>query len=299
MVIGDARAILTSDQTNSAEAARAPTISAPVTAPDHVAPAVASEDATQSDDDEKFSVATQAFISWAHAHPDWETEEVEEWERKVATFTATLRSSGGIDADVDLYHAADPDIDWTRYGPNRIDEYEFVLIVISEAWADRWSGRNEPTVGAGAVGEADALHGLFTRHQTAWQRRVKIIVFPDVSDAVIPNDLARVSRFYVDPDDLDTYDSLLRSLTAQPRHVPPPLSSVPALGAADLRRAAIRTKAARTRRAEVDEESLQERLETVIRGIAAAETAEDYDLLTRLVSQRTALQTTLDALFES
>lgn len=239
--------------------------------------------------------AAEAFVSWAHAHPDWAAAEIEEWERKVATFTATLRTSGGIDADVDLYHAADPDIDWTRYGPNRIDETEFILIVMSQAWADRWAGRNKPTVGAGAVGEADALHGLFTRHQKEWQRRVKIVMFPEVEDSVIPNDLARVNRFYVDPDDLDTYDGLLRALTAQPRHVPPPLSSVPVLDRADLRTNR-QTAASQTRRAKIDDETLQERLAEVESRLAKAQPGSKDAL--RLSSLRIAIQTLLDSQFE-
>jgi hypothetical protein len=239
--------------------------------------------------------ATTAFVSWAHAHPDWGAVETAEWERKVAKFVATLRTSGGIDADVDLYHAADPDIDWTRYGPNRIELDEFVLIAMSEAWADRWSGKNKPTVGAGAVGEADALHGLFAKHQADWQRRINIVMFPGVPDAVIPIDLARVSRFYVDPDDLDTYDSLLRSLTAQPRYVPPPLGSVPSLSAADLRSTG-RTRAKQSRRAAAEQESIQERLAELDATIArvAAGSQEALDL----ASLRVALQSLLDAMYE-
>ena len=236
-----------------------------------------------------------AFVSWAHKHPDWVKEESEEWERKIATFAATLRTSGGINADVDLYHAADPDIDWTRYGPNRIEDSDYILIAMSEAWADRWSGRNSPTVGASAVGEADALHGLFTRHQIDWQRRVKIVMFPGVPDSAIPNDLARLSRFYVDPDDLDTYDDLLRSLTAQPRHIPPPISSVPVLSSSDLRTAR-RPSARQGRRERIDQESLQERLAEVELKLQRA--APGSKLALELNSLRVAIQTLLDSQFE-
>jgi hypothetical protein len=120
-------------------------------------------------------------------------------------------------------------------------------------------------------------------------------MFPEVYDSVIPNDLARVNRFYVDPDDLDTYDGLLRALTAQPRHVPPPLSSVPVLAQADLRMSK-QTVASQNRRAKNDQESLQDRLVMVERRLNKVEPGSDEAL--RLSSLRIAIQTLLDSQFE-
>jgi hypothetical protein len=120
-------------------------------------------------------------------------------------------------------------------------------------------------------------------------------MFPEVPDAFIPNDLARISRFYVDPDNLDTYDSLLRALTAQPRHTPPPLSSVPVLGTADLR-ASKQSQASQTRREKAEHESLQAQLADVERRLRNV--APRSKQAAQLNSLRIATQTMLDALFE-
>ncbi|MCZ4076558.1 hypothetical protein O1W68_01255 [Rhodococcus sp. H36-A4] len=235
--------------------------------------------------------STTAFVSWAHAASSWKESEVQEWERRVATFTTTLRQSGGIDADVDLYHFSDEEIDWGRYGPGKIATSEYVLVVVSTPWADRWSGKNKPTEGAGAVGEADALHGEFAKHQSEWQRKVKLVMFPGISDSTVPSDLSRLQRFYVDPDDLDSYDGLFRTLTSQPLYIPAPLNSPPTLPPAVLS-AAKTTSGGRTRKSTSDRELLRAELTEINERYASA----GPDLRTRLNHQRTAIQSVLDAL---
>ena len=158
----------------------------------------------------------------------------ERWERAVAGFTTTLRQGGGLDADVDLYHLSDPTVDWTRLGPSRIAAVDFTVVVMSRSWAERWAGTNKPTEGAGVAAEADTLHGLFNRHQGDWQRRLKIVQFPE-SDGDVPPELERIVRFHVDPEDLSTYEDLIRTLTNQPTYEKPPLSRVPTLPSAVLK----------------------------------------------------------------
>ncbi|MCU1432411.1 MAG: hypothetical protein JWP95_1516 [Actinotalea sp.] len=168
----------------------------------------------------------RAFVSWAHRHASWNSKQEQEWQTQVAKFTMTLRGNG-IAADVDLFHLEDSSIDWTRFGPSQVAEADTVLIVVSEAWAERWEGRNHPREGAGAVAEADELQGLFTRDQEAFQRKCLMIVFPDVEEHAVPARLSRLNRFSVDPYDLETYENLLRTLTGQPRFVMPALGDVP------------------------------------------------------------------------
>lgn len=172
------------------------------------------------------------FISWAHAHSDWDSGRVSEWESQVAEFALTLRTVAGIDADVDLFHL-DESVDWTRFGPRGIQDARWTIIVMSRAWAERWSGTNAPREGAGAAAEADTLRGLFARDQTDWQRRVVIVMFPDVEARVVPPDLSRATRVSVDPSDPDSYENLIRVLTGQSRYPKPQLGAVPTLGAAD------------------------------------------------------------------
>lgn len=166
-----------------------------------------------------------AFVSWAHSHPTWSVDRTSDWESQVAAFVALLRYRG-IEAEVDLFHL-DEAIDWTRYGPREIEVAQYTLIVMSRAWAERWSGANQPHEGAGAAAEADTLKGLFTRDQEVWQRRVVIVMFPDVEQSAVPLDLQRVSRVSVDPSVPDSYEQLIRILTEQPRYPKPPLGEVP------------------------------------------------------------------------
>lgn len=172
--------------------------------------------------------APTVFISWAHRHSSWTEDKAGEWESQIASLAATLRRLG-IEADVDLFHL-DELLDWTRYGPSSVQSADYVLIAISKAWSERWTGSNSKNEGAGAAAEADTLKGLFARDQEAWQRRVILVMLPSVSAEDVPPDLARVVRVFVDPGDPDSFEPLIRLLTGQPRYPKPALGEVPLLG---------------------------------------------------------------------
>lgn len=174
----------------------------------------------------------RVFISWAHAHRNWGADDISEWESQVAEFALTLRTLGGIDADVDLFHL-DESVDWTRFGPRGIQDAQWTIIVMSRAWEERWSGTNSPQEGAGAAAEADTLRGLFARDQSEWQKRIVTVMFPDIESSIVPPDLARATRVSVDPSDPDSYENLIRVLTGQARYPKPPLGAVPTLMATD------------------------------------------------------------------
>jgi len=169
-----------------------------------------------------------SLVSWAHRGEDWGSAEGEEWQRQVTEFTAQLRQLG-VEADLDLYHLHDDDIDWTRFGPQAIANVEYVIIAISVAWSERWSGSNNPREGAGAAAEADTLHGLFNKDQADWQRRTKIVLLPGIEADAVPPELERVTRFHVDPESPDSFEDLIRTLTGQPLHAKPAVGAVPTL----------------------------------------------------------------------
>lgn len=171
-----------------------------------------------------------AFVSWAHSHSSWTKGQTSQWESQVAAFAALLRRLG-IGADVDLFHLDEPQ-DWTRYGPREVVNAKFTLVVMSQAWAERWSGTNSPREGAGAAAEADTLRGLFARDQEAWQRRVVVVMFPEVASDIVPPDLQRVARVPVDPASPDSFEPLIRLLTEQPRYPKPPVGAIPVLNVA-------------------------------------------------------------------
>ena len=60
----------------------------------------------------------------------------------------------------DLLHLHDPDVNWDTFGSTAIEDCGFVLIPFSAAYRERWEQKNDPTVGAGGVREANVLKGL-------------------------------------------------------------------------------------------------------------------------------------------
>jgi hypothetical protein len=172
----------------------------------------------------------QVFVSWAHGARDWTDEQRSEWEQVVVLFTSLLRRSG-INADVDAFHYNEISIDWSRFGPTAIRESDVTLVAVSQPWASRFDGTNDPTEGAGAAAEADELLGLYDRDQAAFRNKVKLIVLPGVTDDCIPNRLRNVQRFEIAELSPKGIEKLIRTLTGQSRYVAPPLGQTPNLPA--------------------------------------------------------------------
>lgn len=167
-----------------------------------------------------------ALVSWAHANPGWDDGQKEAWKQQVKGFADLLRANG-IAADLDLFHLAETSIDWTRWGPGKVRTSDFVIVAMSQAWAQRWLGTNAPTVGAGAVAEADMLKGIFGRDQSEFQRKTLIALLPGVGSDVIPEDLYRLNRFYITELTREGIEDLLRSVFEAPQHVPAPVGPRP------------------------------------------------------------------------
>ena len=185
--------------------------------------------ATPAEDDKPIKV----LVSWAHTAEGWDETETKAWEAEVMAFTLGLRDSG-IDADIDLFHSHDKLADWTRFGQDAVEQSDYVLVAMSKPWADRWSGKNKPTVGAGVAVEADTLKGIFTKNQLDLQNKLKIVVLASKDADDIPLDMNRFQRFGIDAYKRDTYTDLLRTITEQPLYPKPKLGKVPVLAPAAL-----------------------------------------------------------------
>lgn len=180
------------------------------------------------------AVPVTAFISWAHSGEDreiWTPKRVAEWEETVRGF-ADLLVHSGIDADIDLWHASDA-VEWSKFGPRKVQESDFTIIAVSDAWRQRWEGTNSPTVGAGAVGEANTLRGTFEANQKSFVTKTVIAILPGADRHDLPPELSTLTRFHISSlDALDSgFEDLLRRLTGQPKYLRPQLGSVPVLGA--------------------------------------------------------------------
>ena len=84
-----------------------------------------------------------------------------------------------------------------------------------------------PTVGAGAVAEADTLKGIFGTNQNEFQRKTLLALLPDVPGDVVPEDLNRLLRFRIAELTRDGIDDLLRAIFSAPKHVAAPVGSPP------------------------------------------------------------------------
>jgi SEFIR domain len=162
-----------------------------------------------------------AFVTWAH--------DDHAWEEKVAALVFALRQLG-VAADVDLFHVNEAGVNWATYGARAIEVNEFVLIVASRAFRERWEGTNNPRLGAGAAREANVLKGIFDEDQREFSKKVKIVLLPGASVEDIPLELrASGQRFDVASFDLSGLEELLRTLTDQRAYIPPPVDTVPIL----------------------------------------------------------------------
>jgi hypothetical protein len=157
----------------------------------------------------------RVFIVWAHRDRCWSAEENDSYRAEVLAFARALDCVEGIEVEIDLFHSEDRTVDFTRWGPDRVAWADTVIMISSVPLWDRWSGRNPPDEGAGAVRECDALHGLFDGDQAAFQRKVLIVVLAGGTDAPVPADLSRIQRRTVDDPEATL---VLHWLLNEPRH---------------------------------------------------------------------------------
>lgn len=177
-------------------------------------------------DNDSEQLPPSALVSWAHKNSGWDDTQAEAWISHVLQF-ASLLVENGIDAKLDLWNDSDTQIDWTRWGPEQVAKSDFVIIAISQAWKERWQGSNNPTQGAGAVAEANALKGRFNTDQGVFQKRTIIVLLPGSTEEDVPEDLHHLLRITVDDISLDGIEDVLRALFASPKYEKPPLGSQP------------------------------------------------------------------------
>lgn len=162
----------------------------------------------------------RVFITWAHSGEDWPDERAELWKGQVEQFAELLESAGIDEVLLDLWVANERDTNWNTWGPNQIDEADYVLIMMNDPWAQRWSGRNNPKVGAGVVAEANALHGLFNEDQAEFQQKVRLVRLPSSTGDRIPRDLSGVKSLTVSSLTPEGIGDVLRDLNNEPRRIP-------------------------------------------------------------------------------
>jgi hypothetical protein len=110
-------------------------------------------------------------------------------------------------------------------------EKDWVIVALSPGWRERWEGRNEPTEGAGAAAEADALLSIYHGDgQDKFREKLVLVTLPSATGQdYVPAGLHGVHRFTITDISLRGLEPLLRLLTNQPRHPAEPLGAIPDL----------------------------------------------------------------------
>ncbi len=155
----------------------------------------------------------RVFISYSH--------DSEEHREAVAQLAASLRTRG-IDAWIDRY-VLPPEEGWVRWMKRQIEDSDFVLLVCTEVYRQRFDGR------ASGEGRGVTYEGLLASqliHDGGSKNRKFIAVLLNPGDtAHIPLEL-RPYSYYLLP---EGFDSLLCHLHGLPELTPPPLGRAPLL----------------------------------------------------------------------
>lgn len=136
---------------------------------------------------------------------------------------AVVLSGMGIDVDVDQFYFEEPGVDWNRFGTLAVEDSDFVLIAVSPSYRQRFEGTNDPSVGAGAVREADAILGILNQDQDEYRRKVVVVVLPEASEDDVPTQLSGHQRFTISDVSQVGVESLFRMLSKQPATPKPPV----------------------------------------------------------------------------
>jgi hypothetical protein len=179
--------------------------------------------------------APPVFVSWSHASDagsilqDHTARRAADdaWRDQVYDFVVALRDFG-IDAEVDLAHLSDREVDWTRFGPTLVRERD-VIAVVNAAWRRAWDESGDGRSGRGAAAEVDVLHGLFNRGRDVFQGKLLLVLLPGSDSSDVPLGLERVPRVHVPAFDLEGMTELLRILSGQLVFPLPPVGQIPLL----------------------------------------------------------------------
>ncbi|MEU4249010.1 SEFIR domain-containing protein [Amycolatopsis sp. NPDC026612] len=163
----------------------------------------------------------KVFVSYAH---DDETHKV------TVGILAELLVHNGIDVDLDLW-AGPARRDWGSWAIGCIENADFVLIVASPRYRHVGDGLVATSDNRGVQSEAALIRDLLHRDRAVWTAKLLPVVLPGRSIDEIPLFLQPYcgGHYLIPAVTQAGIDELLRTITAQPGHVRPPLGEVPVL----------------------------------------------------------------------
>jgi sugar/nucleoside kinase (ribokinase family) len=159
------------------------------------------------------SYSPKVFISYS-----WDSNE---HKARVLELSDRLRANG-VDCNIDQYEIA-PFQGWSRWMIDQIEWAEFVLVVCTEEYEQRFRGRGETGRGLGVRWEG-AIITQTIYDDEARNTKFIPIVFSSQELNYIPNPLRSATRYVLATE--DDYEDLYRHLTHQPRAEKPELGSL-------------------------------------------------------------------------
>ena len=181
------------------------------------------------------------FVSYSHdstAH-----------EQRVHQLVDRLREEG-VDCNLDLYEDAPPE-GWPAWMDRHIRESDYVLVVCTEVYERRITGKEKRGIGLGAKWEGSLITQALYNSGGRNEKFIPI-VFDSRDVEHIPEFLGRATRYDLSTD--EGYERLYRRLTAQPAYPKRPLGKVrqlPPMNVTPPKRAKKRTDQGRASSVEV------------------------------------------------
>ena len=158
-------------------------------------------------------VSSRAFISYSH--------DSTEHKKRVLQLSDDLRTSG-VDCNLDQYEPF-PEDGWPRWMNNQIERADFVLVICTETYNRRATGKESPGRGLGVSWEGQMItQQIFDdggRNSTFIP-----VTFTESDVKFVPKFLGWSTRFCVETP--EGKNELYRFITSQPAVIKPPLGPV-------------------------------------------------------------------------
>ena len=162
----------------------------------------------------------KVFISYSH-----DSEQHKKW---VLTLSNTLRQHG-INCQMDQYVTVVEE-GWMLWMQQQIENADFVLLVCTKKYLDRFQKHSDGGVGKGVAWEGALLTQIFYDRFSTNKKIIQVLSDDGGNIEHIPLILRAFPYFFIP----SNYEGLLRFLTDQPKILPPPVQpNIPNLGTAD------------------------------------------------------------------
>jgi hypothetical protein len=135
----------------------------------------------------------------------------------------------GIDCILDQYEP-DPPEGWPQWMSRQLDEANLVLVVCTDDYHSKAVARSPQGIGGVKFETVLLVQDLYDTGM--WNERFIPVLFEKLPTTKIVRPLRGYTRYLVDSE--LGFENLLRRLTGQPRHVKPPLGTVPELARGTL-----------------------------------------------------------------